>query len=206
MLLLNRYLRVVDRTTMSHRHRAIESAHVPVNPRYVEHWFGAVSVADAVTSSFEAALDRAVHHGCRHGAVTIVMPAQWQDCTRAMKALLAAQTHTLLTSAQALGTKYGCDMYVDTVRRSRKYVQIRQSAFHLKAFEKNVFDIPTHWNDLEKDYTWAEVCADGQFYATSSSETWPRPEYVHRARIEKMNKARLARTGPFARYYAAANR
>jgi len=191
---------------MSRRHRRIDHAHVPVNPRYVEQWFGAVSVADAINSVFQATLDRAVHYGGRHGAVTIVLPARWQDCNQRMHLFLNERKKALQTFAQALGTKYNCDIHVDSALRSRKYVQMRQTAFHLKPFERNVFDIPTHWNDLEKDYSWAEVCANGEYYATSSSETWPRPEYARRAELEKMRKARTTKLDPFARYYAAANR
>ena len=109
---------------MSRRHRRIDHAHVPVNPRYVEQWFGAVSVADAINSVFQATLDRAVHYGGHHGAVTIVLPARWQDCNQRMHLFLNERKRALQTFAQALGTRYNCVIYVDSAPRSRKYVQM----------------------------------------------------------------------------------
>lgn len=191
---------------MSERHRHIESPMVPINPRYVSHWFGAVSVADAINNAFERALERAIHYGNRHGGVTIIVPSRWQGCSTRMKSFLNERLSTLLRYAREAGQKYECDIYVDKGRRTNKYVEMRQTAFHLQSFERNVFDIPTHWKDLEKDYTWTEVCENGEYYSTSSSETWPRPEYARRAELEKIRNARISHVDPFARYYAAANR
>ena len=191
---------------MTERHRHIESADVPVNPRYVSHWYNAVSVGDAINAAFEAALSRAIYYGGRRGEVTIIVPSRWQGCSTRMKSFLNDRLSTLLRYAHEAGQKYNCVIRVDNERRTSKYVELRQTAFHLKPFERNVFDIPTHWKDLEKDYTWAEVCENGEYYPTSSSETWPRPEYARRAQLEKIRKARISRVDPFARYYAATNR
>lgn len=191
---------------MSRRHGRIESPYVPVNPRYVQHWFGAVSVADAIESTFRRTMDRALHYATRNGEVSIIVPMHWQDCTESVKTFLNERLTNLIRLAVAFGNKYNCKIHVGNFRTTRKYIEMCQCAFHLKEFDKNVFEIPTHWDDLEKDYTWAEVCENGQYYSTSSSETWPRPEYARRAELEKIRNARVQRLDPFAKYYAAANR
>ena len=191
---------------MVSRVKQIESVDTPINPIYVTHWFGAVSVADSINSAFERIFDRALHLATRRGESTVIIPEKWEDCSRNMLAFFDVKINQLRMMALEAGHKYNCTIYVEQYPRTSRCVEVRQCAFHLDDFDKNVGDIPTHWRDNEKDYTWAQVCQDGQYYATSSSETWPRPEYVRFARLEKIRAARLERVDPFKRYYAAANR
>lgn len=191
---------------MASRAKQIESVDTPINPIYVSHWFGSVSVSDAINNAFTRIFDRAVHIATRRGESTVVIPSEWEDCSRNMGAFLGVKFSQLRMMALEAGHKYNCVIHVSDQRRTSRYVELRQCAFHLDDFDKNVGDIPTHWRDNEEDYTWAQVCEDGQYYSTSSSETWPRPEYVRFARLEKMRAARTQRFDPFKRYYAAANR
>jgi len=103
-----------------------------------------------------------------------------------MSVFLNANQETLQSFCDEAGGLYNCTIHVSTERQTGKYVELNQCVFHLNDFEKNVGDIPTHWDDNEEEYTWAQVCEHGQYYLTSSSESWPRPEYVHLARLEKM--------------------
>jgi len=191
---------------MSSRRRPIKSAHVPVNPCYVEHWYGAHTVADAINHAFQAALDRAIRYGGRYGEVTIVMPHHWEQCSASLKAFLNDRLQTLVRFANGAGRTYNCVIHVCDARRTSVYVEMCQSAFHKNEFAQDVFEIPTHWDDAEDDYTWAQLCEDGCVGPTSSTHIWPPPEYKRRAELEKMRNARTARFDPFARYYAAANR
>lgn len=191
---------------MASRAKQIESVDTPINPIYVSHWFGAVSVADAINSVFERIFDRGLQLATRRGESTIIIPEKWEDCSRNMLAFLDVKIKQLRMMAIQANRKYNCTIYVDKCARTSRGVELHQCAFHLDDFDKNIGDIPTHWLDNEDDYTWAQVCQDGQYYSSSSSETWPRPEYVRFARLEKMRAARLERVDPFSRYYAAANR
>lgn len=191
---------------MQLRTKQIESVDTPINPIYVSHWFGSVSVSEAINNAFERIFDRAVHMATRRGESTVIVPKKWPGCSRNMSVFLSVKFEQLRMLALEAGQKYNCVIHVSDQRRTYRYVELRQCAFHLDDFDKNVGDIPTHWRDNEEDYTWAQVCEDGQYYSTSSSETWPRPEYIRFARLEKMRVARTQRFDPFQRYYAAANR
>ncbi len=166
--------------------RKIESVDTPINPIYVQRWFGAVSVADAINGAFERIFDRALCMATRYGESTIIVPFEWKNCSRNMSVFLNANQETLQSFCDEAGGLYNCTIHVSTERQTGKYVELNQCVFHLNDFEKNVGDIPTHWDDNEEEYTWAQVCEHGQYYLTSSSESWPRPEYVHLARLEKM--------------------
>ena len=186
------------------RAKQIESVDTPVNPIYVPKWFGCVSVADAINASFERIFDRALRMATRRGESTVVVPVEWKNCSRNVAAFLRCKLDQLHMLSLQAGHKYNCVVNVNTYPKTSLYVELRQCAFHLNGVDKNVGDIPTHWQDNEEDYTWAQVCEDGQYYSTSSSETWPRPEYVRFARLEKMRTARLERVDLFKRYYVAA--
>lgn len=187
---------------MSTRRRVIETVHVPVNPCYIEHWRGAVTVADAINNTFEAALGRAIDYGTRFGAVTIIMPLVWKNCSPNVKVFLNSRLRTLFEFAESAGAKYNCIIHVSDVRRTSAYVEMCESAFHNNDFVQDVFEIPTHWDDCNPDYTWSELCDSGQCYASSSKDVWPPTEYKRQAELEKVRKARTARLDPFARYYA----
>ena len=69
-------------------------------------------------------------------------------------------------------------------------MEIRQSTFHNGLKSKNMIDIPTRWNDSEPDWTWQDVCKNGHYYSTSSTETWPRPHYKQRAIEDQLTEER----------------
>ena len=171
---------------MASRAKQIESVDTPLNPIYVSHWFGSVSVADAINNAFGRIFDRALHMATQHGESTVIIPSQWKDCSRNMAAFLSVKFEQLRMIALEAGNKYNCVIHVTNQHHTSRYVELRQCAFHLDGFDKNVGNIPTHWRDNEENYTWAQVCDNGQYYSTSSSETWPRSEYVRFARLEKM--------------------
>jgi len=170
------------------RAKQIESVDTPINPIYVQHWFGAVSVADAINGAFQRIFERALRMATRRGESTVIVPANWKDCSRNMSAFLSVKFEQLRMLALEAGAQYNCVIHVSDQRQTSRYVELRQCAFHLDGVDKNVGDIPTHWRDNEEDYTWEQVCKNGQYYSTSSSETWPRPEYVHLARLEKIGE------------------
>lgn len=173
---------------MISRTKHIESVDTPINPVYVGYWFGSVSVADAINGAFERIFDRALHMASRHGESTVILPSEWKDCSRNMSKFLCCKTKQLKMMALEAGLKYNCVIHVGKCHLTSRSVELRQCAFHTSPFDKNVGDIPTHWRDNEEDYTWAQVCENGEYYSTSSSERWPRPEYLYFARLEKASR------------------
>ena len=175
---------------MASRAKQIESVDTPLNPIYVSHWFGSVSVADAINNAFGRIFDRALHMATHRGESTVIVPSQWKDCSQNMSAFLSVKFEQLRMIALEAGNKYNCVIHVTNQHHTSRYVELRQCAFHLDGFDKNVGDIPTHWRDNEEDYTWAQVCEENHGRrSTSSSEIWPPPEYVRFARLEKMREA-----------------
>lgn len=169
----------------------IISVDTPINPRYVEHWFGVVSVGDAINNAFKRIFDRALRLATRYGEATVIVPTSWKDCSKNMVAFLNVKLQMLEMIAYQAGMQYNCTIHIGTERRTHKYVELQQCVFHLNKFEKNVGDIPTHWRSGGGGYTWTQVCANGQYYSSSSSEIWPPPAYVRLSQLEKIRAARL---------------
>ena len=165
----------------------IEKLETPVNPCYLNRWYGGVSVRDVIDAAFNVVWDRAETIASRYGQVLIVVE-QWKDVSREMEYYLNLKVQCL----DILALEHS-QCYESIIRLNApcagKVVEIRQASFHngLQS-SKNVIDIPTHWNDSEPDWSWEDVCKNGQCYSSlssSSTDIWPRPKYKQRALEEE---------------------
>jgi hypothetical protein len=182
------------------RQRAIQKLDIPVNPCYLNRWYGAVSVRTAIDAAFDNAWHRAEHLADRYGE-SLIWTEPWQDVSPEMNQYLNLKIQCLEILASRHSMRYESSIIVNAPFYGHKVVEIRQTCFHNGPQGKSVIDIPTHWNDSELDWTWENVCKNGQYYATSSTEVWPRPEYNTSAMEEQRLQATEERRRRYTSYY-----
>lgn len=160
----------------------IPKVDTPVNPCYLDSWYGAVSVKEVIDNAFNAAWNRAELLASRYGTVSI-WTEPWQNVSAEMERYLNLKLRCLdiLTSNHTRAYESSITMNDPWGRN----IEIVQAAFHNGLKSKNKIDIPTHWNDSELDWTWTDVCNHGEYYSSSSTEVWPRPEYARKALFER---------------------
>tara|TARA_B100000795_G_scaffold79789_1_gene57236 strand:- start:316 stop:906 length:591 start_codon:yes stop_codon:yes gene_type:complete len=185
--------------TMS-RQRAIDKLDIPVNPCYLKRWYGAVSVRTAIDAAFNEVWERAEYLASKRGEVMISVEP-WLDVAPEVEQYLNLKLQCLDMFASKHSMYFESTIKLNPPFYGSKVVEIRQSAFHNGLKSKNVIDIPTHWRDSEKDWTWKDVCENGQYYSTSSSESWPRPEYQKNAIEEQRLKVVEERRQRYVSYY-----
>lgn len=173
--------------TMS-RQRAIKKLDIPVNPCYLNRWYGAVSVRAAIDAAFNEVWARAEYLASKYGEV-MILTEPWQDVAPEVEHYLNLKLQCLDIFASKHTMYFESNIKMNPPFYGSKIVEMRQVAFHNGLKSKNVIDIPTHWRDSEKDWTWKDVCENGQHYSTSSSESWPRPEYQKNALEEQRLEA-----------------
>lgn len=181
------------------RQRPIDRLDTPVNPCYLNKWYGAVSVKDVIDAAFDVAWDRAETLAARTGQVSIVAEP-WQDVSPEVHHYLNLKLQCLDILASEHSRRYESSIKLNV--DCSKVVEIRQSTFHNGLKGKNVIDIPTHWHDSEPDWTWQDVCKNGQYYSTSSTEIWPRPKYKQRAMKEAHLQLTEERRQLYLSYYS----
>ena len=181
----------------TNRQCGIAHLDVPVNPCYLQK-YGGVSVRDAIDNAFNAAWERAELLASRRGQSEIYVDP-WHDVSSDMEHYLNLKLQCL----DILVSRHN-NCYESTIRINENYggkvVEIRQAHFHNGLERRNIINIPTHWNDSEPEWTWEDVCNNGQYYSTSSHETWPRPEYKVKAMEEQMRKATAERRQRYLNY------
>lgn len=179
------------------RQRAIQKLDVPVNPCYLNRWYGAVSVRGAIDAAFNEVWDRAEELASKRGQA-IIWVDQWQDVAPEVEHYLNLKLQCLEVFAANHTMYYESTIELNPPFCGSNVVEIYQVAFHNGSQSKNVIEIPTHWCDSEKDWTWKDVCENGQHYSTSSSESWPRPEYQKNAFEEQRLKVTEERRQKYA--------
>ena len=193
------YSKMNPQQTMS-RQRAIDKLDIPVNPCYLKRWYGAVSVRTAIDAAFNEVWERAEYLASKRGEVMIWVEP-WLDVAPEVEQYLNLKLQCLDMFASKHSMYFESTIKLNPPFYGSKVVEIRQSAFHNGLKSKNVIDIPTHWRDSEKDWTWKDVCENGQYYSTSSSESWPRPEYQKNAIEEQRLKVTEERRQRYVSYY-----
>ena len=181
------------------RQRPIHRLDTPVNPCYLNNWYGAVSVKDVIDAVFNVVWDRAETIAARTGRASIVTEP-WQDVFPEVRHYLNLKLQCLDILAAEHSRRYESNIKLNMY--CGKVVEIRQSTFHNGLKSKNVIDIPTHWNDSEQDWTWEDVCKNGHYYSSSSTSAWPRPEYKQRALQEEKDRLTGQRRQRYLSYYS----
>lgn len=186
------------------RQRAIKKLDTPVNPCYLKRWYGAVSVRDAIDIAFNEAWDRAEQLASKYGEIMIWINP-WQNVAPDVEHYLNLKIQCLELFASKHTMYYESTIKLHPPFYGSKVVEIRQVPFHNGLKSKNVFDIPTHWCDSETDWTWKDVCENGQYYSMSSVESWPRPKYQQNAMEEQRLQVEEERRQRYVNYYVRHN-
>ena len=181
----------------------IRTLDMPLKPIFIKKW-GQVTVKDVLDNVFALLWDKALRKACKVGECTIVFPEKWEHCSNAMFSYLKTQLQRLRLNSMVEAPQYNCKVQIDTFSHSGKYIEVCETAFHLNDARKNIVDIPTHWDDNEKEWTWNDVCNNRHFYSSSSSSNGqPWKLYKQKAQMETV---RTKQQNVYSKYFSYANR
>ena len=166
------------------RQRPVKSLYECVNPEYLDAWGGCPTVKEAIDYSIDQ-IARTAYRRRNTGYEVYVLFPDYKGKRAIVEHIFAKMSGELRGSDVRL--------HISDDKFGPKDVIVSFVPF---TAERSKNSIPVCWSDDFADFTWSDVIANGQLYASSSKDVWPPNEYQMRAQRERMQR-RYA-SNPFA--------
>ena len=161
---------------MAKRCRPFRSLNECVNPEYMR--FGnIVTIGETITHCIGRIVEKARQRQNRGYVVTIYLPN--------FTGKRSIMQHIFMEFSELIR---GMNVKLDISDEEVYYPDLDVS-FCAMNVDLPDMSIPVCWDDQLTDWTWEHVCANPQYYSTSSSDVWPPVHYSMRATRERQQRA-----------------
>ena len=156
------------------RCRGFKTLNEAVNPEYHREWGHPVSVKDSIDYCIMLIKQKLYRRVNKHGRIHLILPEfKGKPCI----------VEHIFVSLSKIVSELPVEIQLGDEKISRGDIVVKFVPFTI---QRPRLSIPVGWEDDLPQWTWNDVIKNGQYYSTSSSETWPRPEYKFYAQREML--------------------